>query len=121
MISKNKDINLIVAIVNRGYSDYVVEASKEAGAKGATIISGRGTGTSANETDTFLGINVQPEREIVLILCLSKNKNKIMTELCKRSSFNQEGKGICFSLPVNNAVGVSNLFNLPAEETDNKE
>ena len=36
--------DLVISIVNRGHSDPVVEASREAGANGGTIIYGRGTG-----------------------------------------------------------------------------
>ena len=34
---------LIVSIVNAGFSEAVMEAAKEAGARGGTVIHGRGT------------------------------------------------------------------------------
>ena len=40
------EVKCIVAIVERGKADKIVEKAKEAGAKGATIIYGRGTGQS---------------------------------------------------------------------------
>jgi nitrogen regulatory protein PII len=113
MIKKYEN-DLIITIVNRGFSDYVVETAREAGATGATIINGRGT--SIHETDKFLGISIQPEKEIVLILVKKENCNKIMTEICAAASLNQEGKGLCFSLPVSNLKGVAHLFKKPKKD-----
>ena len=57
--------DLIVAVIARGFSDYVVSAARDAGATGATIIDGRGT---AEADQQVMGISIQPEREVVLIL-----------------------------------------------------
>lgn len=32
---------MIVAMINRGYSDFVIDASRDAGATGATVLYGR--------------------------------------------------------------------------------
>lgn len=103
----NKNFDLIVTIVNKGFSDYVIDAAKSAGASGATIISGRGMGI--HEQDSFLGVKIQPEKELVLILVFKEDRNKIMKEIVKQASLNQEGKGLCFSLPVNDVAGINYL------------
>lgn len=113
-MAKKYENDLIVTIVNRGFSDYVVETARQAGATGATIINARGT--SLHETDKFLGISIQPEKEVVLILVRKENRNKIMTEICIASNLNQEGKGLCFSLPVSNLKGVAHLFEKPKKD-----
>lgn len=46
MIGKDLDIRCIVAIVERGKADKIVESAKDAGASGATVFYGRGTGES---------------------------------------------------------------------------
>ena len=97
--------DLIISIVNRGHSDPVVEASREAGAKGGTIIYGRGTGN--NETDTFLGVSIQPEKEIIMTLTPSERKNNIMEAICEKGELDKAGMGICFSLPVTKVRGIS--------------
>lgn len=38
------DVKCIVAIVERGRAERIVDKAKKAGAKGATILYGRGTG-----------------------------------------------------------------------------
>jgi nitrogen regulatory protein PII len=108
-MKKKAEFDLIVTIVNRGFSDYVVETVREAGATGATIITGRGT--SVHETDKFLGIAIQPEKELVLVIVKKEDRSKMMREICARANLNESGKGLCFSLPVTNLQGITHLLN----------
>lgn len=97
--------DLIVSIVNRGHSDLVVEASREAGSTGGTIIYGRGTGI--HERDSFMGVSIEPEKEIIMTLTSSENRNKIMEKVCESAGIDNTGMGICFSLPVSKVRGIS--------------
>ena len=92
-MNKTIPFELIVTIVNRGYSDYVVEAARNAGASGGTIVYGRGTGV--HEKDTILGVSIQPEKEMILTLVKATNKKKIMQAIVDGANLNKEGKGIC--------------------------
>ena len=103
-----QDFNLIVTVVARGFSDNVMEAAKNAGAEGATIINARGNGI--HENDTVLGVSIQPEKEVVMILVRKTIRKKVMREICKHCGLGEEGKGICFSLPVDEMSGVSHLL-----------
>lgn len=107
-MKKQEEFELIIAIVKSGFSDYVIEASKDAGGKGATIISGRGV--SGHTQENIFGVNIQPEKEVVLILVPKQERTKIMKEICSRANLDQEGKGICFSVPVDDIAGVSHFF-----------
>lgn len=107
-MAKKYEYDLIIVIINRGFSDYIVEIAREVGATGATIINARGT--SIYETEKFLGIDIQPEKEIVLILVKKEERNKIMIDISAGANLNQEGKGLCFSLPVSDLKGISHLF-----------
>lgn len=104
MENKNENYEIILSIVNRGHSDTIVEASRKAGAKGGTIIYGRGTSNS--ERDSFMGVSIEPEKEVVMILTQKQKKNEIMTAICENGSLDQDGLGICFSLPVNQVRGL---------------
>ena len=57
---------LIITIINRGFSEDVVDAAKSAGAQGGTVLHARGTGV--HEAEKFFGISIQPEKEMVLTL-----------------------------------------------------
>lgn len=103
-----KDCSLIIAIVNRGYSDNVLQSAKQAGAEGATIINARGN--SIHETDTVLGVNIQPEKEVVMIIVRKPLRKKVMREICKTSGLAEEGQGLCFSVPVDEVGGINHLL-----------
>lgn len=94
--------DLIIAVVTRGFSDYVVSAARDAGATGATIVYGRGT---SDYDKQVMGISLQPEREVVMILVKKADRNKIMKEICDKTTLIEEGRGICFSMPVTQVYG----------------
>lgn len=99
---------VIFCIVNAGFSDAVMDAAKEFGARGGTVIRARGTANS--ESERLFGITVQPEKEIVMILVNSDIKNDILHALYRSVGLNSPGQGIAFSLPVDNVVGLSSAL-----------
>lgn len=114
----DKKFELIVSIVNRGHSDAVVEAAREAGANGGTIIYGRGT--SPFEKDSIMGVSIQPEKEIIMTLTPTDNKSNIMQTIVEKAHIEEAGMGICFSLPVNQVRGLSAKYSIKSvkkEET----
>lgn len=105
--------SLIISIVNRGFSDEVMNAARDAGAKGGTIIYGHGAGL--REAETFFGISIHPEKELIIILASNETKNDIMQSIVKRVGMHSEGAGITFALPVTDVEGISRLTNPDAE------
>lgn len=103
-----KGMSLIITIVNSGFSQQVVDASKKAGAEGATILSGRGT--SRNETTSVLGVQIQPEKEMVMILVRKSFRKDIMKQIVRACDLTVEGKGLVFCLPVDEVAGVNHMF-----------
>lgn len=101
------EFELIVTIVNRGFADEVMDAAREAGATGGTVLYARGTGT--REAEKFFGITIQPEKEVVLILAHKEQRNAIMKAVCRDVGLNTAGHGISFSLPVDEVVGAALL------------
>ena len=104
-----KEFELILAIVNAGFSGIVVDAARNAGAGGATLIKGRGTGV--HETESFLGVQIQPEKDIIMILTAKDERTKIMQAICKEAGLDTEGHGLCFSIPVEDWSGICHLTN----------
>ena len=101
------DYELIVTIVNRGFSDDVMDSAKAAGARGGTIVHARGTGV--HEESKFFGISIQPEKDLVLILAAKALKAPIMKAICAGAGLNTEGRGLSFSLPVTDVAGIVHL------------
>ncbi len=94
----------IVAIVERGKADKIVNKAKEVGAKGATILYGRGTGES--EIQKFLNIHIEASKEVILILCENENCKKIFDKVIEVGELKKPGIGIIFTVPIQNLVGL---------------
>ena len=101
-------MSLIITIVDTGFSANVIDASKKAGADGATIIHARGT--SIRESKTFMGVEIQPDKEIVFTLVKKSQRRNIMREIGRECNLQTEGKGISFALPVDEIAGAPHLF-----------
>ena len=98
----------IVTIVDGGCSEYVISAAKEVGAKGATIINGRGS--TAKEEDNFYKLNIQPDKQIVLILCKAEQTKDIVESINKKAGLNTKSHALSFVLPVEDAIGMAEIF-----------
>ena len=95
---------VIICIVNSGFSESVMDAAREIGARGGTVIRARGTANA--EAEKLYGIAIQPEKEIVMILVDSSIKNDILHALYKAVGLNTPGQGIAFAMPVEDVVGL---------------
>jgi len=96
--------SIILAIINEGFSEELVEAAKLAGAKGGTIINARGTGT--DDAVKFFGINVQSEKEIVAILTRRGKRQAIIDKINDSFGVDCPARGIIVSVPVDGVAGI---------------
>ena len=88
---------MIMCIVNAGFSETVMDAAKEVGARVGTVIHSRGTANK--EAEQFFNISIQPEKEIVMILVPAAIKDDVLHALYRSAGLKTEGHGIAFSLP----------------------
>lgn len=98
------EIKCIIAIVERGKADKVVNHAKKAGAKGATILYGRGTGQT--EALKFFNIYIEASKEIIIILSDDGNYEKIYEAIIEAGKLKEPGTGIVFTISVSNLVGL---------------
>lgn len=103
METSKEKFEVIFCIVNAGYSETVMDAAREAGVRGGTVI--RAMGTANKEAEEKFHIYVQPEKEIVMILVAQKIKDNVLHAIYKASGLNTAGQGIAFSVPVQSVVG----------------
>ena len=95
---------LVLCIVNAGFSQNVMQAARAAGAQGGTIIRARG---SANpEAEEFFSINIQSDKEMVLILVPKAIKDAVLKAIYKDCGLADEARGIAFSIPVNRTTTI---------------
>jgi len=113
------DFELIVSIVNKGFTSVVMDAARLVGAKGGTIINAKGSGS--HEAEKMFGITVQPEKEMVFIIAPKDVRNDIMKSIIEKAGLNSLGKGICFAMPIDDIMGVALGINNPNAEDEKKE
>ena len=98
------DYEMIFVIANEGYSDMIMDAARGAGAKGGTVIKGRGTG--AENTEKFLGFSIAKEKEIHLLVTPAQGRNHIMKAIMEKAGLESKAQAMVFSLPVSHAIGL---------------
>jgi len=106
---KNTTVNinndLIIAVINHGFSEEFMNVAKEAGATGGTVVHARGL---AHEGPIkFFGVSVQEEKEIVLVLTSREKKLPIMEAVSRSCGISTKAEGLIFSLPVENVMGLN--------------
>lgn len=116
--NKENDFELIMAIVNKGLTDLVMEAARKKGARGGTISVARGTGNS--ELAKYYGVVIQPEKEIVYIVVRKDIKDDVMKAIYDEAGLDSKGQGIIISLPISDTVGLEKEVE-NTSVTDNKE
>ena len=98
------EYQMVICIVNTGFSPIVMDAARNAGARGGTIIHGRGTANS--KAEKLFQIVVQPDKEIVMIIVKSEIKDAVMSAVNENAGLDTEGQGIAFSLPIDRTIGL---------------
>lgn len=98
---------LIIALVEDGKTDLVLEAAREAGATGSTVINhARGEGIEA--TKTFFGMTLETQRDMLMFLVEEHLSRSILEKIAEVAEFDlAPGSGIAFQIDVEDAVGVA--------------
>ena len=93
---------LIVAIYEKGYTDLVMDAAREAGAGGGTTIRAKGTSAGAQK---FFGLSLADEKEMLFIVTQTTQKKDIMKAIMQKAGMESKAHSLVFSLPVTESAG----------------
>ena len=94
---------LIIAIANEGGTDAVMNAARAAGARGGTVLHGKGTG--AKGAPKFYNISIAAEKEVILIVSAAGQKAEIMRSILRKAGPDSDAGAIVFSLPASAVAG----------------
>ena len=97
---------LIISLTSEEISNKIVNAAREAGAMGATVI-GHARGEGVNPAKTFFGLSLEMQRDVLLFLVEEHLSRYILEKIAEVGGFSDIGEGIAFQLDVEDAVGVS--------------
>jgi nitrogen regulatory protein PII len=102
------EASLIVSVVRKGWGSTVLEASVKAGARGGTVLFGRGAGI--HEQEKIFGMSIEPEKEIVLTVVYADQVDTVLAEIVRAAELNDTGRGIAFVIAVEKVVGVAHFM-----------
>ena len=105
---------LILSSVKADITDKIVDAAKEAGATGATIIPARGTGI--HEAKTFFGLTLEAQTDIIMLLVEEHLVSHILNTIKEAGEFHKPGTGIAFVVPIENVVGLESQMEIFKEK-----
>jgi len=99
---------MIIVFVEGTKTDTVMDAAREAGATGATVIhNARGEGLKVSKT--FFGLSLETQRDVILFLVEEHLSRQILEEINDAGQLDTEpGTGIAFQIDVEDAVGIVN-------------
>ena len=99
---------LIMAIMNEGYSDTVMDAARSAGAGGGTVLHAKGT--QPGESSQFFGLSIAEEKEMLLILTAAGDRSRIMRAVMDHAGVQSPAHTVMFSLPVESVAGLRSVM-----------
>lgn len=102
MTTNNHEV--ILAIVDSGYAEDVMEIAREQGARGGTILNARGVANQ--EAAAFFGITFHTEKEILMMVVDKAIRDDVLNAIYKQMGMSKKARGIAFSLPVSDVAGL---------------
>lgn len=110
----NTERELIVVITNRNTTDLVMDAAREGGARGGTVLHAKGTADKGSTT--FFGVSLAEEKEVILIVANDADRNNIMRSIMKKAGANTPAGALSFSLPISQVAGFASAEPIPEDE-----
>lgn len=110
---------LVLVIVNSGYSEQVMDVAKEVGVRGGTVFNA--LGTAKEEAEKAFGIAIQPQKEVVMMVIDSSIKSNLLHQLYQQVGLKTPGQGIAFSLPIEEVVGLTPINQKELTKLDEKD
>ena len=117
-VTHNLNAELITVIVNQGWGSRILKSAKKSGAKGGTIILGKGTVRS--KFFDFIGLN-EVHKEVLYMIAEKNEAYRILAELNQEFEFAKRGHGIAYSTSVCQIVGSKNVVCANLDEEGERE
>ncbi|NIP18011.1 MAG: P-II family nitrogen regulator [Xanthomonadales bacterium] len=97
---------LIVIMAEDHRTRDVLDAAREAGATGCTVLN-QARGEGVNPAKTFLGLSIDAQVDVILLLAEEHLSRQILETVAEAGEFDETpGTGIAFQVDVEDAIGV---------------
>ena len=98
------EYELIVVVLNEGYADRAMDAAREAGAGGGTVLHAKGTG--GRRAEEFFKVRFADEKDMIYIVAHRDEKAAVMKAVNSACGPATEARGVCFSMPISSVMGL---------------
>lgn len=100
------NLKMIMAFVADEKTETILQAAREAGATGATVVTSvRGEGIEPEKT--FLGLELTSQRDLLLFLVAAPKAREILETISEAGRFDEDpGSGIAIQIEIEDAVGL---------------
>lgn len=114
------NLKMIMALVSDEKTDTIVDAARDAGATGATVITNvRGEGLTRDKS--FFGLDITSQRDVILFLVESHKVVEIMNTIDRAGRFDEEpGTGIAVQWDIEDAIGLKSQTSTILHEIEDK-
>ena len=113
---KTSEHEVILAIVNSGFAEDVMEVARDKGVRGGTIINARGV--VKEDAAAFFGITLHADKEILMMVVEKSIRDTVLNAIYQEMDMAKKAKGIAFSLPVSDVAGLAQKVDMPPLELD---
>lgn len=111
---------LIIVMVEDERTPALLDAAREAGATGATVLNqARGEGITPQRT--FLGLSMDNQVDVIMLLAEEHMSRDILEKVAQAGEFeNTSGAGIAIQIDVEDAIGVRHQIEALAEKVEER-
>lgn len=100
-------MKMIMALVRDEITQTIIDAAREAGATGATVITSA-QGEGLKPVKTFFGMDLASQRDIVILLVAEPKAREILETIAQAGKFDEEpGSGIACQIALEDVVGLT--------------
>ncbi|MDQ6963054.1 MAG: P-II family nitrogen regulator [Mariprofundaceae bacterium] len=109
---------LIIAMVEEESTSKVIQAARDAGATGTTVLSdARGEGLKPHKS--FFGLTLETQREMLLFLVEEHLSRHILECISQVAEFDKKpGCGVAFQIDVEDVIGLNKQMHTILEEVE---
>jgi len=111
---------LILVFTEDAKTDALMDAAREAGATGATIIN-HARGEGLKQKKTFFGLSLETQRDVLLFLVEEHLSRHILEHIADVGEFDTTpGTGIAIQIDVEDAVGIAHQAQQLSEKIEDE-
>ena len=112
------NLKMIMALVKDEITQTVIDAAREKGATGATIITSA-QGEGLKKEKTFLGLDLAAQRDIVLFMVAAPKAREIIETINEAGRLDEDpGAGIAVQIALEDAVGITSQLQTLKDEVE---